>query len=214
MSNKYLILLLFFPILYQCSSKQQEREFIFSVPVQTAKVVKVSDPGEPPPPPPPPRQYYTRSNFIVDSLGNLYFFQFQTFTRTCGSDLDENTPPAFIDLRPAEIVAVPASGLEDFVKLNVLNYEPADRIVSIALMKDSIQSEGLFRLTNILKDSTNRAMWFIRESTQEESIVMAYKKRLARFYPDDIKWDSTKTRFPPNMNTTIFIPPAIVDSDD
>jgi hypothetical protein len=121
--------------------------------------------------------------------------------------LDENTPPEYIDLRPNEIVAVPREGLKSFVELNVLSHDPDERIVAIGLLKDTTTSEALYNLTQILKDTSNRTRWFIRKVTQEEAIALDYKKRQARFYPEDINWDSTKTRFPPKVDITDFTTP-------
>jgi len=180
-------------------------KFLFNVPVDTVARFKATDPHEPPPPP-VLKPFYTNFNFIVDSSGNLFFFKTQTYRWTCGTGLDENTPPEFIDLRPIEIVAVPKEVLKRFIDLNILNHDPDYRVVAIGLLKDTVKSEALYNLTQLLNDTTIKTRWFLRKATQEETVVLDYKKRQARFIPEDIHWDSTKTRFPPKVDITDFTP--------
>jgi hypothetical protein len=191
-----------------CSDTNDTGKFQFSVPVDTISRVKVTDPTEPPPPP-IVKPYYTNFNFIVDSSGILYFYQQQTYRWTCGTGLDENTPPEYIDLRPTEIVVVPKENLRRFVELNILNYDADYRVVAIGLLKDTVTSEGLYTLTQLLRDTANKTRWFLRPATQEETIALNYKKKQARFYPEDIHWDSSKTRFPPKVEITDFTTPKL-----
>jgi len=206
--NWKLFLIVLLPITVSCSDTTVTDTFLFTIPVDTVSEQKVADPNEPPPPP-IYKLYYTAFNFIVDSSGNLFFFQRQMPSLICGTGLDENAAPAYIDLRPTDIVAVPKEGLRSFVDLNIFTHPPDDRIVAIGLLKNKIQSEELYKLTQLLKDTSKKARWFIRKATQEESIVLDYKKKLAKFYPEDIHWDSTKTRFPPKLEITDFTPPKI-----
>ncbi len=110
-------------------------------------------------------------------------------------------------MRPIEIVAVPKEGLKRFIDWNILNYDPDYRVVAIGLLQDTVKSEALYNLTQLLNDKTIKTRWFLRKATQEETVVLDYKKRQARFYPEDIHWDSTKTRFPPKVDITDFTPP-------
>ncbi len=139
----------------------------------------------------------------------MYFYQKQTYRWTCGTGLDENTPPEYIDLRPTEIVVVANENLKRFVELNIFNHDADYRVVAIGLLKDTVTSEGLYSLTRLLTDTANKARWFLRPATQEETIVLDYKKRQARFYPEDIHWDSSKTRFPSKIEITNFTPPKL-----
>lgn len=205
MNGKLLVISL---LTLSCNDSNDANKFLFNVPVNFDVSIKVTDHDEPPPPP-VVKPYYANFNFIIDSTGNLYFFQQQTYRWICGTGLDENTLPEYIDLRPTEIVAVPLNGLKSFIDSNIFNHDPDARIVAIGFLKDTIKSEGLYNLTQLLKDTSNKTRWFIRHSTQEEAIVLNFKKRQARFYPDDIHWDSSKTRFPPKVDITKFTPPKI-----
>ena len=68
------------------------------------------------------------------------------------------------------------------------------KVVAIGLLTDSIESKELYRLTQLLKDTSIKTRWFMRKATQKESIVLDYKKRQAKFYPEDIQWDNSKNK--------------------
>jgi len=195
-------------LLSACSDSKDTRKIRFSVPFDTVSSAKVIDPNNPPLPP-QVRRYYTNFNFIVDSSGRLYFYQQQTYRWKCGTGMDENTPPGYIDLRPKEIVVLSQDNLRQFLELNVFNGDVEDRVVAIGLLKDTVTSEGLYNLLHQLSDTTNKAKWFLRAATQEEQIVIDYKNRQASFFPEDIKWDSSKTIFPPRIERMEFVPPKI-----
>ena len=206
--NYRLFLLSLLTFFIACSETNDTDRFQFSIPVDTVSKVIATNPNEPPPPP-ILKPYYANFNFLVDSTDKLYFFQQQTYRWICGTGLDENTPPEYIDLRPTEIVIVPVESVKRFVELNIFNHDQDDRVVAIGLLKDTIVSEGLYNLTQLLKDTTNKTRWFLRPATQEERIVLDYKQRQSMFYPEDIHWDSSKTRFPPKVEITDFTPPKL-----
>jgi hypothetical protein len=49
------------------------------------------------------------------------------------------------------------------------------------------------------------------QTTQEENIVLNFKKSKGKYYPDEVKWDSTKTLFPPKFENIKFVPPEVED---
>jgi hypothetical protein len=59
-----------------------------------------------------------------------------------------------------------------------------------------MKSEPLSRIMMMFKDSSNHVKWLFRGVTQEDEIVLDYKQKKENYYPSDIKWDSTKIRFP------------------
>jgi|GEM_PF-3325859 len=148
-----------------------------------------------PPPPPPNRAYYFPSNFIIDSAGQVFFYQEQG---KLNDDVQRswNTPPEFIDLKPKDIVGVPDNNIEEFLKLNVLNIDSSKRYIAIASEKDTASSLGLSKIIAICKDRKNHIRWKFRKITQEEEIVLDYKKRQHNYDPAEINWDSTKIRMP------------------
>jgi hypothetical protein len=153
------------------------------------------------------------SNFIIDTAGEVYYYQQPQYSFYCGTGLDWDTPPKFINLKPKDIVQVPINSLTNFMKLNVLSLAINQRRVAIASIKDTIQSIGLSKILAVCNDNSNEIRWLFRKATEEENIVLKYKKHNWRYYPEDIKWDSTKIRFESKYDSTIsFTSPKTEDN--
>jgi hypothetical protein len=209
MTSKIFIVFLL-TILISCSQKSTRSDDIYIVPKRQKPQVSTK-PNEPPPPP-PIQTYYLPSNFIIDSAGQIYFYQQQFGSMICGTGIEWDTPPEFIDLKPKDIVRVPISDIMNFVKINILNLDSNDRRVAIASIKDTIKSEGLTTLFKFLNDTSNKIKWRFRKATQEESIVLKFKELNWKYYSDNIKWDSTKIRFPPTIDEMLkFTTPKVED---
>ena len=150
------------------------------------------------PSPPLPKEYYFPSNFIIDTGGHIYFYQQRIKSGwNCGTGTERNTPPLFIDLQPEEIVEIPTQNLEDFIKSNIQYIEGSDRQFAIASVADTITSLGLAKIFSFFKDKNQDINWTFRLTTQEENVVLSFKKSKEKYYnADGIKWDSTKTLFP------------------
>jgi len=193
-----------------CSQQPTKTNDIYIVPKRQKPQVGTK-PNEPPPPP-PIQTYYLPSNFIIDTAGQVYFYQQQQYGWFCGTGIDWDTPPEFINLKPKDIVRVPINDIADFVKLNILTTEGDDRLVAIASIKDTVKSEGLTNLFKIFKNTPNNIKWIFRKATQEETVVLKYKERNRKYYPEDVSWDSTKTHFLPAIEDRIkFTPPKVED---
>jgi hypothetical protein len=149
-------------------------------------------PNEPPPPPIQP--YYLTSNFIIGTSGEVYFYEQLQYAFYCGTGLN---------WEPTDIVQVPINSLTNFINLNVLSLDINQRRVAIASIKDTIQSIGLSKILAVCNDNSNDIRWLFRKATEEENIVLKYKKHNWRYYPEDIKWDSTKIRFVSKTDSTI-----------
>ena len=171
--------------------------------------------GNQPPPTPPIKEYYFPSNFIIDTGGHIYFYQQRIKSGwICGTDMEWNTPPSFIDLQPKDIVEVPTQNLEDFIKSNIQYLDNSDRQFAIASVSDTITSSGLAKIFSIFKDKTNNIHWTFRLTTQEENVVLSFKKSKEKYYrSDEIKWDSTKTLFSPKFESNIKFTPPKVDEE-
>ncbi len=156
-----------------------------------------------PPPPPPVQTYYLPANFIIDSTGQVYFYQQQFAWMICGTGIEWDTPPEFINLKPKDIVRVPINDLTDFVKINILNLDSNNRRVAIASLKDTVESDGLSKLFKLVNSKSNNIKWLFRKATQEERVVMKFKELNRSYYPSEIEWDSTKIRFPAKIEETI-----------
>lgn len=102
--NRKLLLILSLNLFFSCADKNDPNSFLFTVPIVTTVDVKAT--GKRQPLMPAWKPYYSSFNLIVDSSGNLFFFQSRTYLLICGTGLDDNSPPGYIDLRPTEIVAI------------------------------------------------------------------------------------------------------------
>ena len=197
-------------ILISCSQKSTRDENIYIVPKRQKP--QVATRSNEPPPPPPIQTYYLPSNFIIDTAGQIYFYQQQFGWMICGTGIDWDTPPAFIDLKPKDLVQVPITSIEDFIKLNIVTLDSHDRRVAIASIKDTATSVGLTKIFKVFNDTTNKINWTFRKATQEEAIVLAYKQHNREYYSNDIKWDSSKIRSAPNSESDIkFTTPKVED---
>lgn len=189
-----------------CSEQSTRTNGVYIVPQRQAPHVDTK-PNEPPPPP-PFRTYYLASNFIIDTSGKIYFYEQPQYGWFCGTGIKWETPREFINLKPKDIVRIPISSIPEFINLNVLSLASKDRRIAIASLKDTIQSTGLSKILAACKNKSNKIKWAFRKATQEERIVLEYKKRNWKYYPDDIEWDSTKIRFPLKIDSPLkFTPP-------
>jgi hypothetical protein len=168
-----------------CAVKRGNKDHVYFVPTITKKE-NIRNKNEPPPPP-PPNDFYLPFDFIIDSSGEVFYYQQPMFSGINDVIREE---PELINLRPKDIVRVPDKTIAEFIKLNILSVKDDDRFVAIGLLRDSIKSVGLTRILNVFEDTSNHIKWLLRKATKEEAIVLDYKKRQLRYYPGDIKWDS------------------------
>jgi hypothetical protein len=197
-------------VFISCSQQPTRTDDVYIVP-QREKPQDGTTPNEPPPPP-PIQTYYLATNFIIDTSGEVYFYEQPQYAFYCGTGLDWDTPPEFIDLKPKDIVQVPINSITDFIKLNILSLDSNDRRVAIASLKDTIQSVGLSKILAACNDNSNKIRWTFRKTTQEENVVLKFKKLNKRYNSDDIKWDSTKIWFPLKIDSSIKLtPPKVKD---
>ena len=204
MRNTLLAILI---LLCSCSEQTPNENETFIVPIRKKPLYDTL--GNVPPKPPPIQTYYLPSNFIIDTAGHLYFYQQQQYGWFCGTGIEWDTPPEFINLKPKDIVQLPIENIDSFIKLNIINLESPYRLVAIASLRDTVQSVGLSKIMSTFKDTTNHIKWLFRKATQEETIVLNYKQSGREYYSDDVQWDSTKIHFP-NLETNIkFTPPKV-----
>lgn len=180
----------------------------FIVPVDT--IPRYGPTTNEPPPPPPIKAYYLPYNFIIDSVGNIFFYQQEQFRWMCGTGIYWDTPPEFIGLKPKDISQIPDGSIEQFITLNILSQDPAYRRVAIASLLDTIRSTGLSSIISTFKDAGNHVKWIFRKTTLEETIVLTYKQWQSEYVAEDIIWDSAKIRFSPTLKNMLkFTAPKV-----
>lgn len=141
--------------------------------------------------------YYSTHNFVVDSLGGLYYFQHDTpIIPGCGTGYDEDTYPAkFINLKPEKLIKISPSGIEEFVKRKIITDTVRHnlRIICVGSEKDTFYSQDFSKFLELLPARVH--LVFIRHTSQEESEVLNHKKRKIPYDYHLIKWDSARTTF-------------------
>jgi len=198
-------------VFISCSQQPTRTNDVYIVPPRLTPQVDTM-PNEPPPPP-PIQTYYLATNFIIDTSGEVYFYEQPQYGWFCGTGFNWDTPPEFIDLKPKDIVRVPINSITDFIKLNVLSLDSNDRRVAIGSVKDTIKSIGLSKILAACNDNSNKIRWTFRKTTQEENVVLNFKKLNRRYNSEDIKWDSLKIWFPLKIDSSIkFTPPETNDN--
>ena len=154
-----------------------------------------TNPEDPPPPPPPPPAYYLPANFVIDSAGQVYFYQQPHYGSLRSTNPNNNKLPDFIDLQPEDIVRIPDDNIKEFIQDNIVTLDRSDRLVAIALMKDTVTSSGLTKIFKVFNDTANDIKWIMRAATEEETIVLAYKQHDCKYYPNNLLWDSSKIHY-------------------
>ena len=193
-------------LLCSCSRTTQNKpEFLFILPTHTVKTNH--NPEDPPPPPSILYPYYFNHNFIIDTGGAVYYFAREHYGMICGTGMNFDTPPDFINLRPADLVQVPADALESFLSVNVLNQQGARRLSTISIVKDTIESKALFTIASIFSD--NHVPWSYRKTTQEENVVLRFKKMQTSYDYSTVHWDSTKIHFFPSTEELLKFKPPV-----
>ncbi|MDH7463535.1 hypothetical protein QEG73_19700 [Chitinophagaceae bacterium 26-R-25] len=190
------LLPLFSTFLLSCNRQASNSTETFVVPVDSMPVDKTI--GNQPPPPPPIRTYYFPSNFIIDTGEHVFYYQKPViYGFFCGTGIEWNTPPPFINLKPSDIIEIPSDNVEQFIVSNIKYFDNSNKKVAVACTVDTITSAGLAKMFMIFKDKSNHINWRFRKTTQEENVVLKYKKEKKEYNLEAIKWDSTKILFPP-----------------
>lgn len=149
-------------------------------------------------------ELYGRCNFILDSTNTVYFYtKAITYNGDClGTELNSGKTP-FINLLPDDLIRVDNIIIEHFIELNVVN-DDMDYITKkfntlvIATPTGTFNSPMLTSILNKVSASKNKPVWIVRPLTQEERIVLKYKKENYTgivYDPHLIEWDTTKIYF-------------------
>ncbi|MUV03906.1 hypothetical protein GN157_09325 [Flavobacterium rakeshii] len=146
-------------------------------------------------------QYYSNHNFIIDSLNHIYYFyQSRAYMPVyCGTGLDQGPYPApFINLYPKDIIDIPVDDFETFFKSKVMDsLKPEERMyIYIGSQKDSFQSAEVNQIFKKLEGDEKNRRIICRRTTEEENIVLQYKKSGKPYNPDTIKWNPDLTDVP------------------
>jgi hypothetical protein len=195
------VLLLCFLFFESCSKKETITDDIYIIKSKVKTPVKEyynskNEKLSLPPPPPSP-EFYGLANIVIDKQGEFYFYQREHLIAwNCFPE--ENPNPDFIDLKPIELIKVPKNSIVDFLKENTSpdikkNYGS----FVIASQLDTLKTKefiNLMRFINNTKKSQIR-MYLIRKTTQEENIVLRFKKNDSVYFSNQVKWHKDSIKF-------------------
>ena len=188
--------MLLFAILAFISCKKQDKGIPFYT-MEARKEKNISSNDILPPPPPFfLENYYSKHNIVIDSLGDLYYFKHKKIAWVCGTGYDSDTtyPAMFISLSPKDLTLIPKNEIDNFLRLNITDsLKPDDKMyIMVGSARDSFYSPELSKIALTI-DKYKDGRIIIRKTTQEEEIVLDYKKKKLPYNPNLINWDSTRT---------------------
>ena len=142
---------------------------------------------------------YAPFNFLIDSLNDIYYYQLDLSIPQCAAAIEEDrVQPPFIGLQPQNIVRVPRIDLKEFIQLNVLSIKDQHKYVSVA-SEYNLHGQMLNELRRLLIIESPHILHSTRHFTQEERVVLSYKKSYKPYNSYYVAWDSSKIRFAPPM---------------
>jgi hypothetical protein len=169
----------------------------------------------PMPPPPIDLRWYSKMVIIFDSSNGVYLYHTeQKINSECMSKgipsrlergnydqlISEYPYPPYIELRPTHLIKFSCNNFVDFIKANDdifrLNKNPTFSVRNIIIMAsntDTIKNTAFYDLLSYItfnKSEKKRShnLCIIRKTTEEENMVLFYKKRWLDFNPEKIKW--------------------------
>ena len=89
----------------------------------------------------PLKGFYGECNLIIDRNGDVLYFQNKNDVRMCGTGMENDTIPEYLDLQPKNLVKIPKDCIEKFVNENVMNKEKRRQILIVASQTDTIKNE-------------------------------------------------------------------------
>ena len=109
----------------------------------------------------------------------------------------------FINLFPDDLVRIDSKIIDHFIDLNIVNGDmnPVTKqlnTLAIATPSGTFNSPILTNILTKIAKSKNKPLWIVRPLTQEENIVLKYKKENYTgivYDPHLIEWDTTKIYF-------------------
>ena len=143
----------------------------------------------------PPKNFYSINNFIIDSSGQVYYYQFMLGkTGLCGTGLPNHPDniPEFASLSPERLIAIPSNAVDNFISLNVKSECGIKKFITISSMTDTIRSIGFDNIFRVVSDTSNHIGFSIRMTTIEENTVLRFKKNNEFYDPKKVVWDTTQ----------------------
>jgi hypothetical protein len=139
-------------------------------------------------------KWYTDLVVIMDSKNKVYIYQTE---RKSSNEKAKFEYPNYIGLRPEYLTTVDSKDFVSFLKNNndIFGIFPNKENISnpfyIASETDTIKNVAISNLNKAMSKEKSRTFYLLRRTTEEENIVLKFKKNQESFEPENIHW-STK----------------------
>lgn len=183
----HLVLLLVCFFLLNCSKKEEVKNEVYIISKEQRKLDTMKNIL-------PWRGFYGLRNVIIDEKGDLYFYQKEYLLLICGTK-EENLIPEFIDLSPNDLIKIPKNTAVDFIRENIaMQIKKKKAPLVIASQLDTLKNNTFLNYVKDYKKS-QIATYMIRRTTQEEDVVLRFKKNNSPYNPKSVKWDKSRIKF-------------------
>lgn len=145
----------------------------------------------PPPIIPQEHKWYTDLVFIMDSSEKVYVYQTETKLANKDAHFDY---PNYIGLKPEYLVTLNSKDFVNFLKNNndifgvFPNAKNFGNVFYIASESDTIKNQALSNLWKALDSTKSRSISLVRKTTEEENVVLHFKRNNIEYEPKGINW--------------------------
>jgi hypothetical protein len=145
----------------------------------------------PPPFIPHNLKWYSDVVFILDS-SKVYAYQTEKTHTGSGTNTDFQYPN-YIGLNPEHLLTIDCENFVSFLVNNndifgIFPDNSVQTIIYLASQTDTVKSVALTELWKKLDKIKSRTFFSVRRTTEEENIVLSYKKKNKEFFPEKVKW--------------------------
>jgi hypothetical protein len=171
----------------------KEEYYIISKKDSITKAEKIVSQIPPPPEAPQESKWYSDVVFIMDSKNKVFIYQTETTARNDSVDLGY---PNYLGLKPENLLTIESDNFNSFIENNndifqiipIPNKNNSNVFFYIASETDTIKNKALNNLWKLLGKTKSPAIFFVRRTTEEENIVLKYKRNGNEYNPESIDW--------------------------
>jgi hypothetical protein len=192
--NFYFFLIIILFTFTNCKNEIVKDEYyIISKKDSISKADKIASQIPPPPRIPQESKWYSDVVFIMDSKNKVFIYQTETTVRNDSVDLDY---PNYLGLKPENLLTIESDNLNSFIENNndifqiIPNKNNSHVFFYIASETDTIKNKALNNLWKLLGKTKSPAIIFVRRTTEEENIVLKYKRNKNEYNPESIDWSN------------------------
>ncbi|UPT69347.1 MAG: hypothetical protein M0D53_08915 [Flavobacterium sp. JAD_PAG50586_2] len=136
-------------------------------------------------------KHYLDIVFILDSK-KVYIYQTERNFNSAGNEIKYEYPN-YLGLKPEYLLAIENKNFITFLKDNnsLFGVFPEENIrgsFCIASETDTLKSEAFDNLVEELEKTKSEAFYIVRRTTEEENVVLKYKRNNQDFLPEKINW--------------------------